>query len=51
VTTNVRASWTYPKASTVLPAQDFGPVVLQTTTDGFADAVRAHAHLNGDTRW
>lgn len=51
VTTNVRASWTYPKANTVLPARDFGPVVLQTTTDSFADMVRSHAHLNSNTRW
>lgn len=52
VTTDVRASWTYPKPVNILPAQEFGPVVLDASrVDSFADAVRASARLNGDDRW
>ena len=52
VTTNVRASWTYPKPTMILPADQYGPVVLDASrTDSFADAVRASARLNGDERW
>jgi hypothetical protein len=59
VTTDVRAVWTYPKPTMVLPAEDFGPVVLDASrvderarpTTQFADMVRGHARLNGDQRW
>lgn len=32
-TVTVRAKWTYPRATTVLPGRDFGHVVLKAPTD------------------
>ncbi len=64
VTVDVRASWTYPKADLVLPADQFGPVVLdarnvtsesqatyrERQNEAFADMVKAHDRARGG-RW
>jgi hypothetical protein len=60
VTTNVRAAWTYPTPNLVLPAEDFGRVVLdarrvdseaspygRTFGDDFSDMVRNASRANG----
>ena len=63
VTVDVRASWTYPNANLVLPAETFGPVVLdgrdvrsesqatyrERQGDALADMVKRHARSRGDS--